>query len=90
MGSAEAALSVMGVWHARGGHGLPKISYQPTILYPPMPGWRTTPETALLGRWPAAIFYPFGTPCRTSMALGVYGQRSRINLGGGRATPRLP
>jgi hypothetical protein len=61
---------------ARGDHGLPKVLHGPAMPYPSTPYRRATPETALqpfkgwpackagglVGRWPAAVSYPFGHP----------------------------
>jgi hypothetical protein len=48
----------------RGGHGPPKVSLGPAMLYPSTPCGRATPETALwpFQRRPAAFFYPIGHP----------------------------
>jgi hypothetical protein len=61
---------------ASGGHGLPKVSPLPAMLYPSMPCRQATPETALspLQEWPARragslwpSFIPLDTPRRTPM-----------------------
>jgi hypothetical protein len=68
---------------ARAGKGLPKVSPGAAIPYPSMPcGWATF-ETVLQlfqrcppqGRWPAAVFYPFGQPTPYN-----YSVSSTVNL----------
>jgi hypothetical protein len=50
----------MGVWHARGGHGLPKVSQVSAMPDPfTLCGW-ATPETQ--GGRPLAVFHPLGHP----------------------------
>jgi hypothetical protein len=58
----------MGIWQGVD-HGLPKVLPRPTMLELSMLSMRAIPETALhfvsgvsrpQGRWPAAIFHPFG------------------------------
>jgi hypothetical protein len=48
-----------GVWRmARGGHGLPKVSPGPAMIYPSTPSGWATPETAWQGKegglWPSS------------------------------------
>jgi hypothetical protein len=48
---------------ARSGHGLPKVSPGPAILYSSMPCGRATPGVARMqGGQPAGVFYPLGHP----------------------------
>jgi hypothetical protein len=63
---------------ARGGHGLPKVSPEPTMPYPSSPCGQATPQTALrsVPGWPACrasslrpSCTPLDTPCHTPMFL---------------------
>jgi hypothetical protein len=53
---------------AWGDHGLPKVSFGPTMPYSSTPCGQATPDTAvscvacLQGGRPAAVFFPFGHP----------------------------
>jgi hypothetical protein len=48
---------------ARGGHGLPKVSFGSAMPYPSTPCGQNTPGVGRLqGGWPTAVSYPFGHP----------------------------